>query len=391
MSRNASVHWDTAKGAWRTDAGGKTHYFRGIAKNHKAEAKIAFEAYLRDIGARYVRTSDPTVAQLAEMYLRHSQQHARPRTLEGHIEMLRAFALFPNEDSPSRYGLRRARTIRGADLTAMEQAWAERDLSPHYRARLIRSVKACWAWASKGDTPLLPSNPLKDVPGVAIPYSRKRRVPKEEFGPFLRWCWRRAKRASALSGRFEKLACLLVRFVRETGCRPGEACDLRWTDSDWEAQVAVIPPERHKTGGKTGRPRILILNPGLIRPSGPSNTWKGTTRPGFSPTSGAKGSPSGAPTRGQRGSRGRLESLAQKVRKLREAALRDGIPVRPDFRLYDLRHEVASAGRARGVGDDQIAVVLGTSAKMIATTYGHLTTDDLRNISDQMRGDSAKP
>ena len=134
MSRNASVHWDTAKGAWRTDAGGKTHYFRGIAKNNKAEAKLAFEAYLRDIGARYVRTSDPTVEQLAELYLQHSKRHARPRTLEGHVEMLRAFALFPDEDSPSRYGLRRARTIRGADLVAMERAWAERGLSPHYRA-----------------------------------------------------------------------------------------------------------------------------------------------------------------------------------------------------------------------------------------------------------------
>ena len=52
MPRPPSVHWDKSKGAWRTDTGGRSHYFRGIAKTDKAGARDAFHLYLREMGAR---------------------------------------------------------------------------------------------------------------------------------------------------------------------------------------------------------------------------------------------------------------------------------------------------------------------------------------------------
>lgn len=402
MPRTPKPYWDRKVGAYRTDAGGKTHYFRGIARSDRAGARLAFEAHLSEMGARMVRAGEPTVDQLFEAFLRHSKGRNRPRTYEGHVEILRAFAVFPGGlTDPNRYGLRRARMIRAPDLIAMERAWVGRGIGHHYRARLVRTVKACWAWAAKGDSPLIPANPLKDVPGVTVPHSRKRRVPKEEFGPFLRRCWRHARVARSgvrpaalrpgptLSGRFEKLTCLLIRFVRVTGCRPGEACDLRWSDIDWEASIAVIPPERHKTGGKTGRARTIILTPSLVRAlraierlPGRNETWVFTHK---------RGRGSGLASTREAGKPWEARVLAQKIRKLRDAAIRDGVPVRPDFRLYDLRHEIASAGRARGVGDDSIAVVLGTSAKMIAQVYGHLTPEDLRAVADRMRGRTPNP
>jgi integrase len=54
-----------------------------------------------------------------------------------------------------------------------------------------------------------------------------------------------------------------VLFLFHTGCRPGEAASLRWNEIDWEQSRAIL--DKHKTAKKTGKPRVLVLNPVLIR------------------------------------------------------------------------------------------------------------------------------
>jgi len=57
-------------------------------------------------------------------------------------------------------------------------------------------------------------------------------------------------------------ALQVIKFRIETGCRPGEACGLRWK---WFAPdvgdhgLFRIPPDHHKTGRKTGRDRVIYL------------------------------------------------------------------------------------------------------------------------------------
>lgn len=56
-----------------------------------------------------------------------------------------------------------------------------------------------------------------------------------------------------------KLASPLLRFILHTGCRPEEACLLRWDQIDSYRCQAIL--EEHKTGDSTGEDRILYLSP----------------------------------------------------------------------------------------------------------------------------------
>jgi len=51
----------------------------------------------------------------------------------------------------------------------------------------------------------------------------------------------------------------LATFILTTGCRPIEACQLRWEDVELDAGVCIL--HRHKTADATGRPRTLYLPP----------------------------------------------------------------------------------------------------------------------------------
>ncbi len=51
----------------------------------------------------------------------------------------------------------------------------------------------------------------------------------------------------------------LVEFQRLTGCRPGEACALRWCDLDTSRVVWVYRPPHHKTAW---RGRLASSPPG---------------------------------------------------------------------------------------------------------------------------------
>jgi integrase len=52
-------------------------------------------------------------------------------------------------------------------------------------------------------------------------------------------------------------------FLKFTGCRPGEAASMRWTDVDFDQRAVVL--KEHKTARKTGRPRIIPLVPTVIK------------------------------------------------------------------------------------------------------------------------------
>ena len=51
----------------------------------------------------------------------------------------------------------------------------------------------------------------------------------------------------------------IFRFLLETGCRPSEACKLRWEDVDLKAGLCVL--DRHKVVKRTGEPRTIALTP----------------------------------------------------------------------------------------------------------------------------------
>jgi integrase len=50
-----------------------------------------------------------------------------------------------------------------------------------------------------------------------------------------------------------------IRIIALTGARKGEICGLRWQHVDLKRGVIVLPAKAHKTGRKTGKPRVISL------------------------------------------------------------------------------------------------------------------------------------
>ncbi|WP_418648789.1 tyrosine-type recombinase/integrase [Thauera butanivorans] len=59
--------------------------------------------------------------------------------------------------------------------------------------------------------------------------------------------------------RIRPAAADAIRFIALTGARRGEAVGLRWRYVDLKNGQVVLPPHAHKTGKKTGKPRIIGL------------------------------------------------------------------------------------------------------------------------------------
>jgi integrase len=79
--------------------------------------------------------------------------------------------------------------------------------------------------------------------------------------------------------------------------------------------------------------------------------------------------------------------LSQKIRKLRQAAIAAGVPLRADLTLYDFRHEWISGALARGVTADRVGAVVGNQPRVIHRHYEHWDDEDLRAIVGEARGD----
>ena len=59
--------------------------------------------------------------------------------------------------------------------------------------------------------------------------------------------------------RIRREAADAIRLIALTGCRRGEAANLRWRQVELDRGRIVLPPTAHKTGRRTGKPRIISL------------------------------------------------------------------------------------------------------------------------------------
>lgn len=66
-----------------------------------------------------------------------------------------------------------------------------------------------------------------------------------------------AKTLLAGLAKIQPPARTILRFIAATGCRPGEACKLRWVDVRLDSGICVLA--EHKTGTRTGKVRTIYL------------------------------------------------------------------------------------------------------------------------------------
>jgi integrase len=399
MGRRAGYHWDRREQCYRTDAGGKPKYFRGVARDDHAGVAAAFAAYLEEL-ASAGRPAEPDTLDVCLAFV-EATRGVKPRTSRSHRERLLKFCAFQPEGEkgkpePPMYGATRASAMTAGHLKRALQAWEAAGFSDHYRAGICRSVKAAFAWAATEDGGrLIPTNPMKEVKGPTIGHAPERYVSRKELADFLRFARTRANAMTPLYRRFARDLLLLIRVSAHTGPRPGELCAAWWTDHDPAASTLTLPPDRHKTGSKTKRARVIFLTPVLNRAlarkrarsdqhpvsifthkRGKGGIGRGASKEAGEPWGEFVTLPDGTPSFEQDST-----ALSKAIRAIRKAAVAAKVPITDvgdnRFVLYLLRHTTASDFIMDGGHDRTVAELLGTSTRMLDTTYAHLKQDHL--------------
>jgi integrase len=151
-----------------------------------------------------------------------------------------------------------------------------------------------------------------------------------------------------------------IRLIALTGCRRGEAATLRWSHVDFKQGRLVIPMTAHKTGRKTGKPRIIGL---------PSAAQAIIARQ-------PEGGPDDfvfAPARGEGGAVD-LTHVWVKVRA--EAKL-------PAIGLHGLRHSLASHMAMNGAQASEIMTQLGHRQLSTSQRYIHWAEDARQALAEK--------
>ena len=362
----------------------------------EAKAWAWLSERLAKVEAEKILGTDPTVFALTELWLAWSDRRAS----EGHItrkeyvNRCTHVALFREAAVGGRpVGGILAREFTSAELSAVVDGWRSR-YSGQYVANVVRSIKAAWKWGSDrvaGRVPLrlLPEHTLASYRPPAVPRRVDRYVEPEVIRAFERWAWSRARSSAGYSRRFDRLFLLLFRFCRLTGARPGEACRLTWSMIDWRSRLIVIPPELHKTGKKTGRAREIQLTRPVLRLLEKIEALRGR-HPEFVFTHRrGKGSALRGevdPEAGEPWPDG--SSASKRLLRLRRECIASGaVPGLEDVGpkrlvLYTARHVYASEALMAGLTSTDTAELLGNSAAMIESTYGHVTAEHRRRLAE---------
>jgi integrase len=262
------------------------------------------------------------VPEVVEAFIA-SKAATRAKTVKTYLFHLEPFA--------QRYRSRQLGAIKSSEVltfVASRTTWG--DSTKH---SAIVAVKGLFRWAR--DAGYLDTNPMA---GLMNPYPvgrRDRGITLDEFEKMIG-----AVRDAAFK--------TVLRFLRDTGCRPGELCKLTARHLDPVQPIATLKPGEHKTGSRTGRCRTILL-PGTIadelrqlarhRPTGPLllNT---------------KGDP------------WRPNTIEKRVRRLRRKL---GLP--DDVVPYAARHSFLTR-----------LVELGTPLAIAAKIAGHSRVDTIQDV-----------
>lgn len=124
------------------------------------------------------------------------------------------------------------------------------------------------------------------------------------------------------------------------------------TAADVNLDLGVWVIDRHKTGKKTGKPRVIYLCPEMVELSRRLVTER----------------PSGPLFPNSRGVPYTKDAIGLRFKRLRKR-----LPHLAHFVCYSVRHSYASDALENGVGIAQVAELLGhTDTRMVSRHYGHL-------------------
>ncbi|MGO9600138.1 MAG: tyrosine-type recombinase/integrase [Isosphaeraceae bacterium] len=323
MARPSKPWYWKARDAWFVNLHGKRHL---LAKGKINRAK-AYREYLRlsDLSKPEV-ASTPSAESICSLFLSHAKVHLKPKTVEGYAFFITPFS----------------RRVRDTDAAAVQPKHVSEFLNTHpnwnqtTRYGAIKSIKRVWSWAlAEGHITVNLLKPTK------LPRQLRRdTIPDDkEMARFI----------AAANPAFRQLLI----FMRETGCRPGEAVVMQKHHVDLVNREVRFKIGEDKTSGKTGRPRVIHLNDTALAMVRTLMTLY----------------PAGPLLRNLRGKPWNKCSINCATRQARKkAGLGNSLAV-----AYAIRHQYITDALASGVPIAIVAEMTGTSPQMIAKVYSHIS------------------
>lgn len=318
--------------------------FKGTTHNLGPDKEIATIKFhdliggtVADPGHEVRSDVDYTVAELFDLYLDFVQRERKASTYNVKRLYLQQFT-----NDNKRLSNRLAVKILPRHLTE----WCERhpNWGSTYRHTLISAIQGVYSWAVRNK--ILAVDPVR---GMDKPSPKKKglgRYTKEkEFKQLL----------EVIPAADEGFRNLLV-FIWETGCRPFEACRLRFTDIDFADGKVVV--ENRKAKGIAVR--TIILTDRAIEAVK------------------ASGRTTGVVFLNQRKNAYTKDSVGHKLRQIAE---KHGIKIT----AYDIRHGFAT----RIIKDKKDAALastlMGNSVRTVVDTYSHLL-NETAYLREQLQG-----
>jgi integrase len=281
-----------------------------------------------------------SVRDVVAAYLRHSVAvglHC-PKALDEQVRTLGLFVAL--------HGDKLVTECKGFHLAD----WVESNPKWHSIAtkrKRAATVKAAFNWASVEER--IDRNPFRNVQ-----YAEAERRPDMPDDVFERLC-------QTTSKPYERV----LRFLRFTGCRLGEACEARWKDFDFAKAVWTI--HKHKSRRFKRKVKIVPLVPQAVALLRSILYIDATALFVNVDIEALKPQPDGHVFRNERGMRWTETTLGRKFRRLRGKLRKLGFTV--DATMHGVRHRVGSCAVANGAPLKLVAQFLGHASANTTERY----------------------
>lgn len=308
---------------------------------------------------------DPTVADIIKEYLAELELEHKAGA---YSDAALASARYYLDSFGKMFGGQRMSQCRKRDITTWIVAHPEWG-SSHTKIDASAWAVRCFRWADEED--LIDRTPFRRPRRLWAPPQPREPISIQEFQALLRV----AKESDGIISRCKPARSafrLAIWFLWETGCRTCEMRSARFVDVDWKRRVLVLA--EHKTARSTGQARILPLGRAyrlirwLFRHRQPGQEHIFVKRCGSA------------------------WSKDEFSRIFRSFARLAG--VREEVSAYGLRHGFTVQALENGVGERQLADVLGHASTRYVAWYGRKTrarANHLRNVLDQAHGRPESP
>jgi integrase len=342
VARPAKPWFRKDRDQWVVILHGKWHV---LAKG-KRNRNLAYRAFI-DLTSKVegTTTSRTLACDVCRILVEHARVNLKPNTYESYKRFLDPFAEY--------IGRVDGNEVEPRQVTQYIESHANWGRTTRFNC--ITAIKRAWKWAHEERHITL--NPLA---GVKKPKPERRAmIPDEkDIKVFL----------NAAKHEFG----ILVKFLNETGCRPGEAMMLQKRHVYMRNREVRFQIGEDKTSGKTDKARVIHLNDAATKILEELIQFN----------------PSGPLFRNSRGNPWTRYAVNCAVRRIRKLTGLDNLTV-----AYMLRHNWITDALAQGTSVAIVAELSGNSPAIVAKVYSHLSEKKalLMDTANRVRPKSQEP